>query len=77
MPHLEKGYVQLYTGEGKGKDHGSTGTGIQGRRLGTQIHHHTVHEGMPCGELESAKRMGGLITMEQYGSADFCRARRR
>jgi cob(I)alamin adenosyltransferase len=69
---ISKGYVHLYTGNGKGKTTAALGLALRlagsgGRSLFVQF-----MKGRPYGELEAVKHLNGLIRIEQYGSPDFC-----
>jgi cob(I)alamin adenosyltransferase len=70
---LGKGYTHIYTGAGKGKT--SAALGLAFRAAGSGLASIIIQfmKGLPSGELEAAARMGGLITVERYGSTRFCR----
>lgn len=70
---MEKGYVHLYTGNGKGKTTAALGMAL--RAAGYNISSIIIQfmKGQEYGELSSVKMLNGLITVEQYGSPDFCR----
>lgn len=70
---FEKGYVHLYTGHGKGKTTAALGMALRAAGWGLRSIFVQFMKGSHYGEIESAKRLGDLITIEQYGSAEFCR----
>ena len=68
-----KGYTHLYTGDGKGKT--SAALGLAFRAAGSGIRSIVIQfmKGLPTGEQDAASMLGGLITIEQFGSSRFCR----
>lgn len=73
MPNemLQKGYVQVYTGNGKGKTTAALGMAFRawGRSLHTYIGQ--FMKGQPYAELTSAANTDGHIVIEQYGLDTF------
>lgn len=67
-----KGYVQLYTGNGKGKTTAALGLALRAAGAGLQTFIIQFMKGQHYSELESVKKLGGFITIEQYGSERFC-----
>ncbi|HAG09272.1 MAG TPA: cob(I)yrinic acid a,c-diamide adenosyltransferase [Desulfotomaculum sp.] len=67
---LEKGYVQVYTGNGKGKTTAALGLAFRamGRSLKTYIGQ--FMKGQFYAELKSAAMVPPYITIEQYGRKD-------
>jgi cob(I)alamin adenosyltransferase len=70
---LEKGYVQLYTGDGKGKTTAALGLALRAAGAGLKTIFIQFMKGQHYSELDSVKMLGGMLTMEQYGSPEFCR----
>lgn len=70
---LKKGYVQLYTGNGKGKT--TAALGLAFRAAGAELRTIIVQfmKGQRYSELDSVRFFGGLVVIEQYGSPAFCR----
>jgi cob(I)alamin adenosyltransferase len=68
-----KGYTHIYTGDGKGKT--SAALGLVFRAAGSGIRSIVIQfmKGLPTGEQESSRMLGGLVTIEQYGSDRFCK----
>ncbi len=69
---MNTGYVHLYTGNGKGKTTAAIGMAV--RAAGWDMSSIIIQfmKGQKYGELESLKRFDNLITIEQYGSSEFC-----
>ena len=63
---LNKGYVQVYTGDGKGKTTAALGLALRAAGHGMRTYVGQFMKGQPYGELE-ALRDHPLITVEQYG----------
>lgn len=83
---MERGYVQVYTGDGKGKTTAALGLAVRAAGHGLRTYIGQFMKGQSYGEIE-ALRDHPLITIEQYGSArclrredvtadDLARARR-
>ena len=69
---MNTGYVHLYTGNGKGKTTAAIGMAV--RAAGWNMSSIIIQfmKGQDYGELKSLKRFDNLITIEQYGSSEFC-----
>lgn len=70
---LEKGYVQLYTGNGKGKTTAALGLALRAAGAGLSVIIIQFMKGQHYSELEGVKLLGDAVTIEQYGSPEFCR----
>jgi cob(I)alamin adenosyltransferase len=70
---LSKGYTHIYTGTGKGKTSASLGLAFRAAGSGLRTMIIQFMKGQGSGEIDACKKMGGLITIEQYGSDRFCR----
>ncbi|HRT93332.1 MAG TPA: cob(I)yrinic acid a,c-diamide adenosyltransferase [Planctomycetota bacterium] len=66
-----RGYVQLYTGDGKGKTTAALGLALRAAGHGLRSYIGQFVKGRPSGEHEAVRRLGGLITIELYGSGRF------
>ena len=64
---LSKGYVQLYTGDGKGKTTAALGLALRASGRGLHTYIGQFMKGQRYGELE-ALRDHPFITLEQYGN---------
>jgi cob(I)alamin adenosyltransferase len=69
---LKKGLIQVYTGDGKGKTTAALGLCFRAAGHGYKSFVIQFMKGqIVYGELNSAKMMNGLITIEQMGRPDF------
>ncbi|HSV97819.1 MAG TPA: cob(I)yrinic acid a,c-diamide adenosyltransferase [Spirochaetota bacterium] len=68
-----KAYVHLYTGHGKGKTTAALGLALRAAGHGMRSIVIQFMKGQHYGELDAVKKLDGLITIEQHGSAAFCR----
>ncbi len=64
---LGKGYVQVYTGNCKGKTTAALGLAFRAAGHGLKTYMGQFMKGQHYGELEAAKLMQPYITIEQYG----------
>lgn len=70
---IGKGYIQLYTGNGKGKTTAALGLAMRAAGAGLRTVIIQFMKGQHYSELDAFAKEGGLISIEQYGSPDFCR----
>ncbi|MGD1995980.1 MAG: cob(I)yrinic acid a,c-diamide adenosyltransferase [Anaerolineae bacterium] len=70
---LQRGFVQLYTGDGKGKTTAALGLALRAAGHGMRTYIGQFMKGQPYGELD-ALRDHPCIAIEQYG--DVCCIRR-
>ena len=70
---LGRGCIHLYTGDGKGKTTAALGLALRAAGSGLTTCIVQFMKGRHYSELESVKKLGGLVTIEQYGHPDFCR----
>ena len=68
----EKRYVQLYTGNGKGKTTAAVGLAVRAAGYGLKTYMGQFMKGWPYGELAALKNHP-LITIEQYGDENCIR----
>ena len=66
-----KGYIQVYTGCGKGKTTSSLGLALRAAGAGLRVFIAQFIKGGQYSELEALKRFSDLITIEQYGLGRF------
>lgn len=66
-----RGYIQVYTGNGKGKTTAALGQALRaaGRELKTYIGQFL--KGQEYGELEAVRKLSRYITIEQFGRKGF------
>ena len=71
MKRLSKGYIQIYTGNGKGKTTAALGQAL--RAAGNDLKTFVVMfmKDFPYGELSGLKLMRKWIRLEQYGNDRF------
>ena len=68
---LAKGYVQVYTGNGKGKTTAALGLAFRAAGYGLKTYIGQFMKGRKYSELDAAKMMPDFITIEQYGKEEF------
>jgi len=72
MAAFEKGYVQVYTGDGKGKTTAALGLTLRAVAHGIKSYIAQFMKGQDYGELHVIReRLGDLITIEQFGTPRF------
>jgi cob(I)alamin adenosyltransferase len=65
-----RGCLQVYTGDGKGKTTAAFGLALRAAGRGMRVFIGQFMKGSEYGELEGAAMLGGLVTVEQLGSAE-------
>jgi len=68
---MQKGYTQIYTGNGKGKTTAAFGLALRASGHGKRIFIGQFVKGMKYGELESIKKFSETITLKQFGRDCF------
>ncbi len=66
-----KGYVQVYTGDGKGKTTAAFGLALRAAGAGLRVFIAQFVKGMDYSELKALKRFDDSITLQQYGTGCF------
>ncbi len=66
-----RGYVQVYTGPGKGKTTAALGLALRAAGHGLRTYIGQFMKGRLGGEHRAIERLAGLITIECYGSGKF------
>ena len=66
-----KGYVQVYTGDGKGKTTAALGLALRAFGAGLNVYIAQFVKGMKYSELESLKVLSEHVTVKQYGRNCF------
>jgi cob(I)alamin adenosyltransferase len=66
-----KGYVQVYTGGGKGKTTAALGLALRAAGHGLRSYIGQFLKGQDYGELTSVKKLSPFITIEQFGRKGF------
>lgn len=68
---MKKGYIQVYTGDGKGKTTAALGLALRAAGAGLKVY---ICQFMKTGnysEVRALKRFSDLITIEQFGTGQF------
>ena len=66
-----KGYVQVYTGDGKGKTTAAFGLALRAAGAGLRVYIAQFVKGSRYSELNAVERLSDSITLEQYGLGFF------
>src|SRR4030066_2248608 len=64
-------YIQVYTGNGKGKTTAALGLALRAAGRGFKTYIAQFLKGQPTGEIEAAKKLRPLIRIEQFGREGF------
>ncbi len=67
-----KGFVQVYTGNGKGKTTAALGLTLRASGAGLRTYIGQFMKGQPYSELDAVARLAPGVTIEQYGHPEFC-----
>ncbi len=65
------GFIQVYTGNGKGKTTAALGLALRAAGSGFKTYIAQFLKGQPSGEIEAAKRLLPLVRIEQFGREGF------
>ncbi len=71
MDLVERGLVQVYTGDGKGKTTAALGLALRACGCGLKVFLAQFAKGRPSGELYALQRLADLVTVRQYGRESF------
>jgi cob(I)alamin adenosyltransferase len=71
MNKLKKGFVQIYTGNGKGKTTAAIGQAIRAAGFNLYTYIAFFMKEFPYSEFNSLKQFEGLIEFEKFGKDDF------
>jgi cob(I)alamin adenosyltransferase len=71
MAFVERGLVQVYTGDGKGKTTAALGLALRACGCGLKVFLAQFAKGRPSGELDALGRLADLVTVRQYGRESF------
>jgi cob(I)alamin adenosyltransferase len=66
-----KGYVQVYTGNGKGKTTAAFGLALRAVGAGLRVFIAQFVKNSKYSEIKAVERLGDAITLRQYGRGDF------
>lgn len=70
---MMKGYVQVYTGDGKGKTTAALGLALRAAGAGLRVYIAQFIKGGEYNELKALKRFPDLVAVKQYGRGCFIR----
>ncbi|MGD8306287.1 MAG: cob(I)yrinic acid a,c-diamide adenosyltransferase [Ignavibacteria bacterium] len=68
---LSRGYIQIYTGNGKGKSTAAIGQAVRAAGFGMKTYIAQFMKEFPYNELNSLKQLSEWIKLEQFGGDDF------
>ncbi len=68
---MEKGFIQIYTGDGKGKTTAALGLALRAAGRNLKVFIGQFAKGMAYGEHEALGRFSDLITIQQFGRRCF------
>jgi cob(I)alamin adenosyltransferase len=71
MAEKFQGYIQVYTGNGKGKTTAALGLALRAAGHGLKTYIGQFLKGQAYGELAAVRRLAPLITIEQFGRSGF------
>jgi cob(I)alamin adenosyltransferase len=66
-----KGFIQVYTGNGKGKTTAALGLAMRAAGHGFRVYIGQFLKGQAYGELRSARKLAPFVTIEQFGRKGF------
>ena len=66
-----KGYIQVYTGDGKGKTTAAFGLALRAAGAGLKVYIAQFVKGMKYSELDALAQLKNFITVKQYGRDCF------
>lgn len=71
MNKLKHGFIQIYTGNGKGKSTAAIGQAVRAAGFGLKTYIVQFMKEFPYNELNSLKHLSEWITVEQFGGDKF------
>ena len=71
MVGLKKGYIQIYTGNGKGKTTAAFGLALRAVGAGLRVYIGQFIKGRDCAEIKGLSLLGELICLERFGSGHW------
>lgn len=72
---MKRGYLQVYTGEGKGKTTAALGLVLRAGGAGLRVYFGQFIKGQACSELETLRTRFPEVTIEQFGRGCFIRGK--
>ena len=74
-PNWDRGRVQVYTGDGKGKTTAAFGLALRAAGRGLKVFVAQFAKGRASGETMAAERFGDFMTVRRFGRESFIRGR--
>ncbi len=71
MTEFDRGLIQIYTGNGKGKTTAAIGQAVRAAGIGLKTYIAQFMKEFPYSELISLKYLSDWITIEQFGGDEF------
>jgi cob(I)alamin adenosyltransferase len=71
MSKLKQGFIQIYTGNGKGKSTAAIGQAVRAAGFGLKTYIAQFMKEYPYNELNSLKQLSEWILIEQFGGDEF------
>jgi len=71
VPDTFKGYLEVYTGNGKGKTTAALGLALRAAGRGCRVYIGQFLKGQAYGELAAVRRLAPLVTLRQFGRRGF------
>jgi len=71
MSKLKQGFIQIYTGNGKGKSTAALGQAVRAAGFGLKTYIAQFMKEYPYNELISLKNLSEWISIEQFGGDEF------
>ena len=71
MARIKQGYVQVYTGNGKGKTTAAIGLAIRASGAGLKVYIAQFIKQGDYSEIKTLRKLSDMITVEQYGKGRF------
>ncbi len=68
---LEQGFIQVYTGNGKGKTTAAIGQAIRALGAGMRVYFVQFMKNYPYGEIKILETFGPQLVLKRYGTDDF------
>ncbi len=72
---MEKGYIQVYTGNGKGKTTAALGLSLRAAGAGLKVYIAQFLKKGGYSELKALQRFSDLITIEQFGTGQYIKGK--
>lgn len=72
---MQKGYVQVYTGDGKGKTTAAIGLSIRAAGAGFRVFIAQFTKLGEYSEIKALQKLSDLITLEQFGMGSFIKGK--